>query len=97
MRKSRFTETQIVGILAEQDAGAGTLELSRKHGIHPNTLRAWRAKYGGVDSAGVARLRQLEDENARLRRVVANLTLDVDALKAVLQKNFQGPQRAKSR
>jgi putative transposase len=97
MRKSRFSETQIVAILKEHDAGVPTAELARRHGIHPNTLRVWRAKYGGMESSDVARLKQLEDENGRLRRIVTDLTLDVDALKNVLAKNFPGPRNGNSR
>jgi putative transposase len=72
MRKSRFTETQIVAILKAHDAGTPTAELARKHGIHPNTLRLWRAKYGGMDASYVAQMRSLTEENDRLKRIVAN-------------------------
>ena len=76
MRKSRFLEAQIVGILKEHDAGVPTAELARKHGIHANTLRLWEAKYGGMDTAELARLKQIDDENSRMRRIIANQTLE---------------------
>jgi putative transposase len=97
MRKARFTETQIVAILKDQDAGVPTAELARRHGIHPNTLRTWRARYGGMESSDIARLKQLEEDNTRLRRIVTDLTLDVDALKNVLAKNYPGPRSGKTR
>jgi len=96
MRK-RFSEQQIVGILHELDAGASAKELGRRHGVHPNTISAWKTKYHGMEAADVVRLRQLEDENTRLKRVVANLTLENDAVRDLLAKNFPGPQRAKRR
>jgi putative transposase len=97
MRKSRFTETQIVAILKAHDAGTPTAELARKHGIHPNTLRQWRAKYGGMDVSDVANVRSLTEENERLKRIVAELRLDNDAYKILVEKNGWGPQRAKPR
>jgi putative transposase len=96
MRK-RFTEQQIIGILHELDAGATAKELGRRHGVHPNTISAWRVKYQGMEVSDIAKMRQLVDENARLKRVVANLTLENDAIKDLLAKNFPGPQRAKRR
>jgi len=97
MRKSRFSEAQIVAILKEHAAGVATTELARRHGIHPNTLRTWHAKYGGMESSDVVRLKQLEEENLRLRRIVTDLTLDVDAFKNVLAKNYSGPHSGKTR
>jgi len=96
MRK-RFTEQQIIGILHELDAGATAKELGRRHGVHPNTIGAWRTKYHGLEVSDIAKMRQLVDENARLKRVVANLTLENDAVRDLLAKNFPGPQRAKKR
>ncbi len=90
MRKSRFTETQIVAILKAHDAGTPTAELARKYGIHPNTLRQWRAKYGGMDASDVARVRTLTEENDRLKRIVAELHLDNDAYKMLIEKT-DGP------
>jgi putative transposase len=79
MRKSRFTETQIVSILKEHDAGATFVELGRRHGVHPNTVAAWKSKYGGMESSELARARGLEDENGWMKRIIANLTLENDA------------------
>lgn len=90
MRKSRFTEAQIVSILKEHDAGASFIELGRRHGVHPNTISAWKAKYGGMESSEVARSRAVDDENSRLRRIVANLTLENDAMRQLIEKNSWG-------
>jgi putative transposase len=88
LRKSRFTETQIVGIIKESEAGANTKELCRKHRVSPQTFYKWKAKYGGLEVSDVAKMRALEDENRRLKRMVADLTLNVDALKIVAQGKF---------
>jgi putative transposase len=88
LRKSRFTETQIVGIIKESEAGANTKELCRKHGVSPNTFYKWKAKYGGLEVSDVAKMRALRDENRRLKRLVADLTLNVDALKVIAEGNF---------
>ena len=88
MKKSRFNETQIIGILKEAAAGTKLAELVRKHGISEQTYYRWKAKYGGMEVSEARRLRQLEDENGRLKGLVADLTLDNQALKAVLGKRW---------
>ena len=97
MRKSRFTETQIVSILKEHDAGASFVELGRRHGVHPNTVANWKAKYGGMESSELARARAVEDENTRMRRIIANLTLENDAMKQLIEKNSWSPRGEKAR
>jgi len=71
VKRSRFTESQIVSILRDWDAGAAVAELARKHGVHANTLRLWRAKYGGLEVSDLVKLKQLEDESTRMRRIIA--------------------------
>jgi putative transposase len=88
MRKSRFSESQIASILKEYEASGKTSEICRRYGIHMNTLRNWKAKFGGMSSSDTARLKHLEDENRRLKVKVAELTLDNDALKFVNSKNW---------
>ena len=86
MRKSRFTEAQIIGMLKEQEAGLSTSELCRKHGLSPATFYKLKAKYGGMDLSDAKRLKQLEDENAKLKRLVADVMLDNVVLKDLLGK-----------
>jgi putative transposase len=97
MRKRRFTEAQIVSVLKELEVGATATELGRKHGVHPNTISAWKAKYGGLETSDLVRLKQLEDEARRKDRVIARLTLEVDAMRDLIQKNGWGPRSAKTR
>lgn len=87
MRQSRFTEEQIIAILAEQERGLKTAEVCRKHGISPNTFYKWKAKYGGLDVSDARRLKSLETENARLKRLLADTMLDNVVLKDLLGKN----------
>jgi putative transposase len=86
MRKSRFTEAQIIGVIKEQEAGLPTAELCRKHGLSPATFYKLKAKYGGMDLSDAKRLKQLEDENAKLKRLVADVMLDNVVLKDLLGK-----------
>jgi putative transposase len=88
MRKSRFTEAQIVGIIKESDAGANTNQLCRKHGISTATFYKWKSKFGGMEVSDVAKMKALEDENRRLKRIVANMALENDALKIIAEGNF---------
>jgi len=88
MRTSQFSEKQILDILKQVDVGQKVGEVCRAHGISEGTYYRWKAKYGGVDASQLQRLRQLEDENGRLKRIVADLTLDNTALKDVLRKNW---------
>ena len=88
MKHSRFTEEQRIAILREQDAGAKTDDICRRHGISQATFYAWRKKYGGMDVSDAKRLKALEDENAKLKRIVADQTLDLTAMKELLTKNF---------
>lgn len=86
MRKSRFTEAQIIGMIKEQEAGLPTAELCRKYGLSPATFYKLKAKYGGMDLSDTKRLKQLEEENAKLKRLVADVMLDNVVLKDLLGK-----------
>lgn len=86
MRKSRFTEAQIIGMVKEQEAGMATAEVCRKHGLSPASFYKLKAKYGGMDLSDAKRLRQLEDENAKLKRLLADAMLDNVVLKDLLGK-----------
>ena len=87
MRKSRFSEAQIIEILRQADAGMKVMDLCRQHGISDATFYKWRSKYGGLGVSEAVRLRQLEEENRRLKRLVADQALDIQVLKEVLGKN----------
>lgn len=86
--KKRFSEEQIIRILQEAEAGTKVIEVCRKHGISDATYYNWKAKYGGMTVSDAKKLKVLEDENRRLKHIVADLTLDNQALKAVVEKKF---------
>jgi putative transposase len=87
MKKSRFKEEQINGILKQHEAGQKVVDLAREHGVSEATLYIWKSKYGGMEVSEAQRLRALDDENRRLKTLVADLSLDKEMLKAVVRKN----------
>ena len=88
MRKSRFSEEQIIAILKKHQAGIALAEICRKHGISDATFYNWRSKYGGMEVSDARRLKALEDENRRLKKLLAESMLDVSTLREALRKNF---------
>lgn len=88
MRKSRFSEEQIIGILAEQESGSKVPDLCRRHGVSEATFYKWKSKFGGMTVSEAKRLRSLEQENTELKKMVAELSLDNRALKAALSKEY---------
>ncbi len=88
MKRKRFTEEQIIGVLKESEAGAKTDDICRRHGISSATFYTWRKKYGGMDASEAKRLRELEIENAKLKRIVADQMLDMSSMKELLAKNW---------
>ena len=88
MKRKRFTEEQIIGILREHDAGAKTADLARKHGLSEATLYNWKAKFGGMDVSDAKKLRALEEENGKLKRLLADAMLDASALRELLPKKW---------
>ena len=87
MRKSRFSDAQIIGMIKEQEAGMPTAELCRRHGLSPSTFYKLKARYGGMDVSDAQKLRALEDENAKLKRLLADAMLDNVVLKDLLGKS----------
>ena len=88
MKRTRFTEEQIIWILKEAEAGAKTADLARRHGVSEATIYNWKAKYGGLEVSEAKRLRSLEEENAKLKRLLADTMLDNAALKDLLSKKW---------
>ncbi|MET3528125.1 putative transposase [Phenylobacterium koreense] len=94
MKKSRFNEAQIIGVLREQEAGSPTADVCRRHGISEETIYRWKAKYSGMSVSDAQKLKTLEGENRQLKKLLAESMLDVSALKDFLGKNQSGLQRA---
>ena len=88
MKRSRFTETQILAILKEADAGATVKEVCRRHGISDATFYTWKSKYGGMSASDLKRLREMEEENAKLKRMYADLALENTALKDLIDRKL---------
>jgi putative transposase len=88
MKRTRFTEEQIIGLLKEAEAGAKTADLARRHGVSDATIYNWKAKYGGLEVSDAKRLRSLEEENSKLKRLLADTMLDNAALKDLLSKKW---------
>ena len=88
MKRSRFSEEQIIAVLKEQEAGMATADVCRRHGISPATFYKWKAKYGGLEVSDARRLRSMEEENARLKRLLADAMLDNAMLKEISAKKF---------
>lgn len=88
MKRSRFNETQILNVLKEYESGIPAVELCRQHEINKNTLYNWKNKYSGMTTSDLRKLKHLEEENAKLKRMYANLSLENEAIKDLLQKKF---------
>jgi putative transposase len=88
MKRSRFSEEQIIGILKEQEAGMPTMEVCRRHGVSPATFYKWKSKFGGMEASEAKRLRALEDENAKLEKLLAEAMLDIAVLQDITGKKW---------
>ena len=88
MKRSKFTDEQIIGILREQEAGSPTAEVCRRHGISSATFYAWKAKFGGLEVSDAKRLKALEDENAKLKRLLAERDLEIDLMREVNRRKW---------
>ena len=88
MKRTRFSDEQIIGVLKEAEAGVKTADLTRRHGVSEATIYNWKSKYGGLEVSEARRLKALEDENAKLKRLLADAMLDKAALKDLLAKKF---------
>ena len=88
MKRKRFSEEQIIGVLREHDAGAKTADLARKHGVSEATLYNWKSKYAGMDVSDARRLKALEEENGKLKKLLADAMLDASALRELLAKKW---------
>ena len=92
MSKKRYTEEQIIAVLKEADAGVKTADLCRKHNVSDATIYKWKAKYSGMEVSDIRKMKSLEDENRRLKQMVANQAIDIEALRALSSKNFLSPK-----
>jgi putative transposase len=97
MKRSRFSEEQIIRVLKEQEAGMATAEVCRRHGISPATFYNWKSKFGGMEVSEAKRLRALEDENAKLKKLLAEAMLDIAVLKDISSKNGDARRQAGGR
>ena len=88
MKRSRFSEEQIIGVLKQQEAGMATAEVCRRHGVSPATFYKWKSKFGGLEVSEAKRLRSLEDENAKLKKLLAEAMLDIAVLKDITGKKW---------
>ena len=94
MKRSRFSDEQIIAIVKEQEAGMATAEVCRRHGISSATFSKWKAKYGGLEVSEAKRLRSLEDENAKLKKLLAEAMLDIAVLKDISSKKWLRPTQS---
>ena len=90
MKKTRHSEEQIIGVLKQMEAGRSAAEIGREYGVSKHTVYAWKAKYGGMDVSEAQEVKQLREENTRLKKLVADLSLDKDMLQSVIRKNSLG-------